>query len=124
MRRAIEAPDGYVMKPQREGGGNNLYGADIPAALAAMTPDELGAHVLMQRIVPEPADVTFLKNGNEVVVGRGVFEMGVFSMYVGDGAKGKKPFLNRHGGHVLRCVDSGRWSIYMDMDMLWAEKLR
>lgn len=26
---ALDAPDKYVLKPQREGGGNNLYGEDI-----------------------------------------------------------------------------------------------
>ena len=26
---AIEDPDAFVLKPQREGGGNNLYGADL-----------------------------------------------------------------------------------------------
>jgi hypothetical protein len=28
---AIAAPEDYVLKPQREGGGNNLYGAPLPA---------------------------------------------------------------------------------------------
>lgn len=27
---ALAAPDDYVLKPQREGGGNNLYGARRP----------------------------------------------------------------------------------------------
>ena len=105
MAEAAAHPERFVMKPQREGGGNNLYGADIPAALDAMSDDELGAHVLMQRIVPVPAPVTFLKTGNDVVAGKGVFEMGVFSMFVGDG-KGK-PLVNRHGGHVLRSKMDG-----------------
>lgn len=26
---ALDAPERFVMKPQREGGGNNLYGDDI-----------------------------------------------------------------------------------------------
>jgi len=26
---ALDAPDRFVLKPQREGGGNNLYGEDI-----------------------------------------------------------------------------------------------
>lgn len=26
---ALDAPERFVMKPQREGGGNNLYGEDI-----------------------------------------------------------------------------------------------
>lgn len=26
---ALDAPERFVLKPQREGGGNNLYGEDI-----------------------------------------------------------------------------------------------
>lgn len=33
---AQTTPEDFVMKPQREGGGNNIYRADIPPALAAM----------------------------------------------------------------------------------------
>ena len=33
MRRAIEEPSGFVMKPQREGGGHNLFGEQLSAAL-------------------------------------------------------------------------------------------
>lgn len=27
---AIRNPEDFVLKPQREGGGNNIYGPDIP----------------------------------------------------------------------------------------------
>lgn len=30
---ALANPENYVLKPQREGGGNNVYGKDIPIAL-------------------------------------------------------------------------------------------
>lgn len=30
---ALANPEKYVLKPQREGGGNNVYGSDIPTAL-------------------------------------------------------------------------------------------
>lgn len=42
---ALENPEGFVMKPQREGGGNNIYGADIPPALAKMTETERSAYM-------------------------------------------------------------------------------
>ena len=29
MAQAMNDPDRYVVKPQREGGGNNVYGNDI-----------------------------------------------------------------------------------------------
>ncbi len=52
LKRATENPDDYVLKPQREGGGNNLYGAELVAALAEMGPDELSSYILMERIRP------------------------------------------------------------------------
>lgn len=32
---ALRTPEKFVLKPQREGGGNNVYGVDIPDALKA-----------------------------------------------------------------------------------------
>lgn len=52
IRLALANPAKYVLKPQREGGGNNVYDADIPAALAAMSPLERSAWILMERIFP------------------------------------------------------------------------
>lgn len=39
------------MQPQREGGGNNVYGADIAARLRAGGSD-LAQYILMERIRP------------------------------------------------------------------------
>lgn len=33
MAEAIRNPGAFVLKPQREGGGNNLYGDDVATAL-------------------------------------------------------------------------------------------
>lgn len=50
-----------MLKPQREGGGNNLYGPELVAALragcdavAAGQPNPLSAYILMQKILPPP----------------------------------------------------------------------
>lgn len=48
---ALASPDDYVLKPQREGGGNNLYGAALAARLEEGG-EGLAAFVLMQRIKP------------------------------------------------------------------------
>ena len=45
-------PGRYVLKPQREGGGNNLYDDELKAALAKMGPSERAGYILMDRIVP------------------------------------------------------------------------
>jgi hypothetical protein len=49
--QAQACPEDYVLKPQREGGGNNLYGEELRARLAEGG-DGLAAFVLMQRIKP------------------------------------------------------------------------
>lgn len=52
VKMVLENPEGFVMKPQREGGGNNIYGADIPPVLTKMTETERSAYILMERISP------------------------------------------------------------------------
>jgi hypothetical protein len=36
VANAVAAPKGFVLKPQREGGGNNLFGEEMAAALRRM----------------------------------------------------------------------------------------
>jgi glutathione synthase len=92
-------PDGYVLKPQREGGGNNIYGAEAAAQLAAMRAGEREGYILMQRIRPRPRRLALARR-NEVTVGEAVCELGVFGVYLGGG--GAPPRLNAAAGHLLR----------------------
>lgn len=48
--------DKLVLKPQREGGGNNVYKGDIPAFLEGLSEEERKAWIAMALIVP-PAGV-------------------------------------------------------------------
>ena len=50
LQHAQQHPDAYVLKPQREGGGNNLYGQQLLEKL--QQGKGLGAYILMQRIRP------------------------------------------------------------------------
>ena len=50
LAAAAAEPERFVLKPQREGGGNNLYGEELRAKLA--TSEGLAAYILMQRIRP------------------------------------------------------------------------
>ena len=55
VRDALEQPENYVLKPQREGGGNNIFGDALRTKLNELLADESGereAFVLMQRIRP------------------------------------------------------------------------
>ena len=50
LSQANTQPDDFVLKPQREGGGNNLYGEALQRRIA--DPKGLAAYILMQRIRP------------------------------------------------------------------------
>ena len=50
LQDAAQNPDKYVLKPQREGGGNNLYGQQLKERLE--NKEGLSAYILMQRIRP------------------------------------------------------------------------
>ena len=50
LQQAQQEPDLFVLKPQREGGGNNLYGEAAQQKLQAKK--GLSAYILMQRIRP------------------------------------------------------------------------
>lgn len=50
LGEAERHPEAYVLKPQREGGGNNLYGEQLLEKLRSR--QGLAAFILMQRIRP------------------------------------------------------------------------
>ena len=99
VRRAIEAPRGFVLKPQREGGGNNYFGDDVSAQLKRMSRDERAAHILMERVFPKAHDVALLREG-QPQSGSGICELGIYSVFLGDGAN--PALLNKAAGHLLR----------------------
>lgn len=58
----IDDPDGYVMKPQREGGGNNLYTQEMKNTLMSLNDERRGAFILMQRIHPAVVKGVFVRD--------------------------------------------------------------
>ena len=110
FRDACAHPERYVMKPQREGGGNNLYGAAIARALGpgGLSPVERSAHILMERLFPAPAPVWFVRPGAapHVQLLPAVSELGVYGVFLGDGGE-RAPLLNRAVGHLLRSKVDG-----------------
>ena len=71
----------YVLKPQREGGGNNIYGAKIPPFLKSLGDDERKwrAHILMELIQPPPVRNYMFRDG-EVRESEVVGELGIFGV--------------------------------------------
>lgn len=107
---AIAHPERYVLKPQREGGGNNLYGAELKDKLdvGGASEEELRSFILMQRIFPKAQPAIMINRGRSVA-GDSISELGVYGTYLG-GGDGKE-LLNEYAGYLVRTklegVDEG-----------------
>jgi len=95
---ALRNSDELVMKPQREGGGNNIYGKDIQTALKTLTAEQRNAYILMDIIRPPVTKNVLLRQG-ELQKADVVSELGVYGIYLHDG---KRVIRNDNGGHLLR----------------------
>ncbi|KAG6580005.1 Glutathione synthetase [Phytophthora cinnamomi] len=103
-KMAIANPRSYVLKPQREGGGNNLYGDEVASAIQKMSPAELESYILMERIFPKENPAVLVRN-SLTSSGPTISELGMFITSLFD-AEGKE-IVNRHAGHLLRTKLSG-----------------
>ncbi|GMF43075.1 unnamed protein product [Phytophthora fragariaefolia] len=103
-KMAIANPRSYVLKPQREGGGNNLYGDEVASAIQKMSPAELESYILMERIFPKENPAVLVRN-SLTSSGPTISELGMFitSLFDGEG----KEIVNKHAGHLLRTKLSG-----------------
>ena len=131
MSAALAAPEAYVLKPQREGGGNNLYGEEMARALGRMDAAERASYILMERIRPPTHALPLMRDG-VLDGGECIAELGVFGVFLGDGRQvlltrtptqlysnpssnphpnGGQVLLNEQAGHLLRAkladVDEG-----------------
>jgi len=85
LTETLAHPEKYVLKPQREGGGNNIWGADIYKTLsAACCCTRRGVYVLMERICPQPFEQAMVKEGTVNVLPT-LTELGVFGALLSDG---------------------------------------
>jgi len=111
QRDAIGHPERYVMKPQREGGGNNLYGEALKTALETLSEREKGAYILMSRIFPRTIENALIRDG-EARVGPTIAEVGIFTTFIADGPPQQRTTRRNAGaGHIMRTkflgVDEG-----------------
>lgn len=97
---AFEEPEKYVLKPQREGGGNNVYRAKIPDFLRSMDENLWSGYILMELIQPPPAEGVIVRNG-EIVRGGVIGELGVYGVILFRQDTGE-PVVNREAGWLLR----------------------
>lgn len=74
------------MKPQREGGGNNVYGKDIREAMLRMkNTRERAAWILMERINPPISTGYMIRPGGSDIpeLVDLVSELGIFGVIIG-----------------------------------------
>jgi glutathione synthetase len=112
---AINESQRFVLKPQREGGGNNIYREDIPKALKALESgkkiegelERKEGYILMELIEPPRGVQNLLVRGGENKARKGevVSELGVYGvMLFGDEGEeeGDEVVVNRGAGTLLR----------------------
>ncbi|XP_049635218.1 glutathione synthetase [Suncus etruscus] len=100
IAKALTAPGRFVLKPQREGGGNNLYGEEMVQVLEQLKDsEERASYILMEKIEPKPFSNYLLRPGSPAQVVQCISELGIFGVYVRDG---QRYVMNKHVGHLLR----------------------
>lgn len=76
----------FVLKPQREGGGNNIYGLDVREAMLSMKDTkERCAWILMEKINPPLTKGYMVRPGGPQVppLVDLVSELGIFGVIIG-----------------------------------------
>ncbi|TVY46746.1 Glutathione synthetase large chain [Lachnellula occidentalis] len=91
---------GYVLKPQREGGGNNIYRSAIPPFLESLPETHWKSYILMEIIMPPPVHNMILRNG-EIEKGGVICELGIYGTCLWDQTS-KEVLHNEEAGYLLR----------------------
>ncbi|KAF7805146.1 glutathione synthetase, chloroplastic-like [Senna tora] len=100
-KKAIERPELFVMKPQREGGGNNIYGDAVRQTLLKLQKaksEEDAAYILMQRIFPTMFETFFMRSGC-CHKNQAISELGIFGTYL---RNKDKVIINEQSGYLMR----------------------
>uniref|UniRef100_A0A1J3GW60 Glutathione synthetase n=2 Tax=Noccaea caerulescens TaxID=107243 RepID=A0A1J3GW60_NOCCA len=101
IKEAIEKPELFVMKPQREGGGNNIYGDDVRENLLRLQKEgeeENAAYILMQRIFPKVSNMFLVRDGS-YHKDQAISELGIYGAYL---RNKDKVIINEQSGYLMR----------------------
>jgi len=52
LELAEQHPNNYLLKPNREGGGHNIFGQDMVNKLKNSTLEEIKSFIFMKKIIP------------------------------------------------------------------------
>jgi glutathione synthase len=102
---AVTNPEEYVLKPQREGGGNNIFRSRIPKFLESVQGEgDYKAYILMELIRP-PTQMNFIIRDGRLRGEEVVSELGIFGTIMWD--KDGQVFTNEQGGWLVRTKPNG-----------------
>ena len=91
----------YVLKPQREGGGNNVYRTTIPSFLQSLGDEsKWKGHILMKLIEPPPQK-NYIYRGGLLKHGEVITELGMFGTCLWS-RDSQKILYNNNIGYLLR----------------------
>ncbi|PNY24084.1 Glutathione synthetase [Tolypocladium capitatum] len=90
----------YVLKPQREGGGNNIYRGAIPEFLRSLPEHHWASYILMELITPPAVSNLILRNG-KVEQGGVICELGIYGTCLWNQSTGDV-LHNKEAGYLLR----------------------
>ncbi|RKF59496.1 Glutathione synthetase large chain [Erysiphe neolycopersici] len=90
----------YVLKPQREGGGNNIYRSAIPDFLRSIPKSQWKSYILMKIIKTPKLQNIILRNGN-IEKGSVVSELGIFGTCLWNHTT-HEIIHNEEAGYLLR----------------------
>jgi len=78
VKKAIDKPEDYVLKPQREGGGNNLYDEKIREVLTQWDKKDVAQFLIMEKIRAPKIKHYMLRAGKAEYLDT-ITEYGIFS---------------------------------------------
>lgn len=93
-----ENAEQFVLKPQREGGGNNVYGAEIRDFLTSLPTSEDRAWIAMKRIEAETVE-SLLVVQEQAQSHQSISELGIFGLLL---AQSGDLRINMPLGHLVR----------------------
>lgn len=105
IEMALKRPENYVLKPQREGGGNNYFGSDVAKKLMQISQnDQRDAYILMELVKPNPVTNYVCISGQKLRdMGSGkskiISELGIFGVILADK---DNVYYNEEAGLLLR----------------------
>lgn len=86
---AIEHPSKYVLKPQKEGGGNNYFKEELKQIL--IKNEDLDQYLLME-MIDAPVLKTYMLRKGELKYVNSITELGVFSLVIANSKTGEIMF--------------------------------